>query len=87
MEANVRKRMNVAPITRYFKDVAQHAIKRMKDELAGGGGKVSYKDYIVATERYLIPILGRWIDAHSNWPNINVSSPLRAGLSSQSNSS
>ena len=60
MEANVRKRMNVAPITRYFKDVAQHAIKRMKDELAGGGGKVSYKDYIVATERYLIPILGKY---------------------------
>ena len=24
MEANVRKRMNVAPITRCFKDVAQH---------------------------------------------------------------
>jgi hypothetical protein len=32
--------MNVAPITRYFKDVAQHAIKRMKDELAGGGGVI-----------------------------------------------
>ena len=60
MEANVRKRMNVAPITRYFKDVAQHAIKRMKDELAGGGGKVSYKDYIVATDKYLIPILGKY---------------------------
>ena len=56
MEANVRKRMNVAPITRYFKDVAQHAIKRMKDELSGGGGKVSYKDYIVATEKYLIQL-------------------------------
>jgi len=35
MEANVRKRMNVAPITRYFNDVAQHAIKRMKNKLAG----------------------------------------------------
>jgi hypothetical protein len=60
MEANVRMRLNVAPITRYFKDVAQHAIKRMKDELAGGGGKVSYKDYIVATDKYLIPVLGKY---------------------------
>jgi hypothetical protein len=29
---------------------APHDIKRTKDGLAGGGGKVSDKDYIVATE-------------------------------------
>ncbi len=29
VEANVRKKMNAAPITRRFRDVAKHAIKRM----------------------------------------------------------
>jgi integrase len=60
MEAHVRKKMNVAPITRRFKDVARSAVKRMEDDLAGGNGLVGYKDYIVAIDRYLTPILGSY---------------------------
>ena len=33
VEANVRKKMNVAPITRFFKDVAKNAVLRMQKEL------------------------------------------------------
>jgi len=38
--------MNVAPITRFFKDVAKSAVLRMTQELEQKHGKVIYKDYI-----------------------------------------
>lgn len=41
--------------TRKFKHVAEYAIKRMQKELDEGGGKQSYKDYISALRRWLIP--------------------------------
>ena len=41
--------------TRKFKHVAEYAIKRMQNELAEGGGKQAYKDYISALRRWLIP--------------------------------
>ena len=45
IEANVRKKLNVAPITRHFKDIAKLAVQRMDDELLADHGKVIYKDY------------------------------------------
>ncbi len=33
IEARVRKKMNVAPITRFFKDIAKLAVQRMDKEL------------------------------------------------------
>ena len=60
VEANVRKKMNAAPITRRFRDVAKHAIKRMDTDTASGNGKASNRDYKIALERYLIPILGNY---------------------------
>jgi hypothetical protein len=51
--------MNVAPITRKFKDIAKLAIGRMHDELESGHGKVIYKDYKITIEKYLIPTLGK----------------------------
>lgn len=59
IEANVRKRMNVAPITRSFKNIALAAIGRMQKELDEGVGKVTYNDYISATKNYLIPFFGK----------------------------
>ena len=44
--------------TRKFKHVAEHAIKRMQDELNEGSGKQAYKDYVSALLRWLIPYFG-----------------------------
>ena len=59
LEAQFRKRNDIAPITRYFKDIAKTVVKKLKDDLASGNGKVIYKDYISAIEKYLIPALGK----------------------------
>lgn len=60
LEAQFRKKNNIAPITRFFKDVAKVVVKKLKEELASGNGKATYKDYISAIENYLIPILGKY---------------------------
>ncbi len=59
VEANVKKKLNVVPITRLFKHVARLAVKRMEKELADGVGKVTYKDYISVIDNYLIPFFGK----------------------------
>jgi integrase len=60
VEANTLKRLNVAPITRRFKDIANAVIKKLKAEMASGNGKAIYKDYISAIDKYLIPTLGKY---------------------------
>jgi integrase len=60
VEAKLRKKMQVAPITRRFRDVAKHTLKRMAKEIASGNGKASYRDYTLAINNYLIPILGSY---------------------------
>ena len=60
LEAQFRKRNDIAPITRYFKDIAKIVVKKLKEDLASGNGKVIYKDYISAIEKYLIPALGKY---------------------------
>ena len=52
--------MNVAPITRFFKDVAKSAVLRMTQELEQKHGKVIYKDYISIVHKYLIPFFGKY---------------------------
>lgn len=58
IEAEVRKAQNLPVVTRRFRDVANLAIARMKDDLSLNAGKVSYKDYIRVINDYLIPFLG-----------------------------
>lgn len=60
IKANVRKEMNHAPITRFFRDVAKNAILKMQRELDSKQGKVIYKDYIAIAKKYLIPSLGSY---------------------------
>ena len=60
VEAKMRKKMQVAPITRRFRDVAKHTLKRMEKETASGNGKASYRDYTLAINNYLLPILGSY---------------------------
>ena len=59
MDAAIKLRYNVAPISHLFKDVAKLTIKRMEDELRVKEGHVIYKDYIFVIKRYLVPVLGR----------------------------
>lgn len=58
MDAAIKQRYNVAPISHLFKDVAKLTIKRMEDQLRLKEGKVIYKDYIFVLKRYMIPVLG-----------------------------
>lgn len=60
VEANVRKKLNTAPITRRFKDIANAVARKLKDELKSGNAKPIYKDYISAIDTYLIPALGKY---------------------------
>jgi len=59
-EAHWKKKNQVAPITRYFRDVAKTVVKRLQDALDSGEGKAVYKDYITAINRYLVPALGKY---------------------------
>ncbi|WP_139834130.1 tyrosine-type recombinase/integrase [Marivita cryptomonadis] len=54
-ETQARLKNKLPANTRKFKHVAEFAIKRMQDELDAGTGKIAYKDYISALQRYLIP--------------------------------
>ena len=57
IEAHIRKKLNVAPVSKRFRDVAHLAIERLENEMANGEGRVIYKDYISIIKRYLIPAL------------------------------
>lgn len=57
VEANVRKEMNIAPITRKFKDIAKSVVNKLKEQQ---DLKPIYKDYITAIEKYFIPTLGKY---------------------------
>jgi len=56
--AEVRKAHNYPVLTRRFRDVAKHAVQRLKDEIASGNGKVIYTDYIRVINDVCIPFLG-----------------------------
>lgn len=45
--------------SRKFKPVAEFAKRRMQDELDAGAGKIAFKDYISAINKYLIPFFGK----------------------------
>jgi len=54
-ETQARIKNKLPAQTRKFKHVAEHAIKRMQDELDEGGGRQAYKDYVSALRIWLIP--------------------------------
>jgi len=62
--AEERARNNLPVNTRRFKHVAEHAKRRMQQELAYGTGKGVYKQYIRVIDQHLIPYFGnRQIDS------------------------
>lgn len=58
--ADERLKNKLPQNTRRFKQVAEYACERMRNELASNGGRVVFKDYIAAIDRYLIPYFGKW---------------------------
>ena len=59
-EANFRKRMNYAPITRSFKHVAEYTIKKLEESRGTPDFKPIYTEYRVLIEKYLIPFFGKY---------------------------
>jgi hypothetical protein len=55
----VRIRNNLPIVNHTFKRVAESAIRTMQTALDNKHGKVVYKDYIFAINKYLIPFFGR----------------------------
>ena len=53
-----REKNDLPIVNKRFKHVANLAIKRMDDLLANGQGKVTYKHYTQAINKYLIKFLG-----------------------------
>ena len=59
MEYQVKADNNLLVDSKRFKDVANRTIEKMQHELDNGGGKVSYRDYIQALNKYHIPFFDR----------------------------
>jgi integrase len=53
----VREKLNVAPVSKKFRDVAKLAIQRIETEIAQQEGKAIYKDYTMIIKSYLLPVL------------------------------
>ena len=60
VKANVKKELNIAPITRKLKDVATVVVKQLEKDIKDKTAKPIYKDYISILNNYVIPILGKY---------------------------
>jgi integrase len=60
VKANVKKELNIAPITRKLKDVANVVLKQLEKETKSSAAKPIFKDYISILKNYIIPILGKY---------------------------
>ena len=60
VKANVKKELNIAPITRKLKDVANVVLKQLEKETKNNTAKPIFKDYIAILKNYIIPILGKY---------------------------
>ena len=57
-EVEARIQNKLPATTRKFGDVAKYAVNRMESEIREGVGKQSYKDYVQALNKWLIPYFG-----------------------------
>jgi integrase len=60
VKANVKKELNIAPITRKLKDIATVVVKQLEKDIKNKTAKPIYKDYISILNNYIIPILGKY---------------------------
>lgn len=60
LEAQFRKKNKLTPNTRYFRDVAKHALNTIDKDLASNSGKAIYREYKVIINKYLIEFFGKY---------------------------
>jgi hypothetical protein len=60
IKANVKKELNISPLTRKLKDVANTVLKQLSADIEEGKAKPVYKDYVSILKNYVIPILGKF---------------------------
>lgn len=56
----IKTQVGLTPITKSFKQIAVDEVKAMTQAMASGVGKRTYRDYIFATNKYLIPFFGNY---------------------------
>ncbi|MBU3623632.1 tyrosine-type recombinase/integrase [Polynucleobacter sp. AP-Latsch-80-C2] len=56
----IKTQAGLTPITKTFKQIAVDEVKGMTQAMASGVGKRTYRDYIFATNKYLIPFFGNY---------------------------
>ena len=84
VEANVRKKMNAAPITRFFKDVAKLAVQRMEKAIEEKTAKVMYTEYIAIINKYLIKFFGKYKVDNITFPLLEQFDSWRVQFASRS---
>jgi hypothetical protein len=60
IKANVKKELNISPVTRKLKDVANTVLKQLSADIEEETAKPVYKDYVSILKNYVIPILGKF---------------------------
>lgn len=60
IKANVKKELNISPVTRKLKDVANTVLKQLEADIKEETAKPIYKDYVSVLKTYVIPILGKF---------------------------
>jgi integrase len=68
VDAQYRLKLGVPAQSKRFKNVAILAIDRMEKAIAAGEGRRVYRDYIQATDNYLIPFFGNHHVDHMTYP-------------------
>jgi integrase len=56
----IKTQAGLTPITKTFKQIAVDEVRAMTQAMASGVGKRTYRDYIFATNKYLIPFFGNY---------------------------
>lgn len=72
MEFKVKAENNLLVNSKRFRDVADRVIKKLQAELDNGGGKVTYRDYIQALNKYHIPFFNRTYITSIDQESINA---------------
>jgi integrase len=77
-DARYRVKHGIPAQSKRFKDVAKLAVDRMEKAMAAGEGKRVYRDYVQATNNYLIPFFGSHHVDNITYPLIQEFAAWRA---------
>ena len=56
----IKTEAGLTPVTKTFKQIATEELANMSQAMANGVGKRTYRDYIFAINKYLIPFFGNY---------------------------